>query len=192
MAGAILVGCGATAANAWLSTVLDLGSDPDGGMAKVIQALLTSLSLPMLILLVGVLPAVAEEALFRGWTLRGLRSQMSGFAAVVLSAVIFGAFHLEPERILFTGLLGLALGLMALRSGSLWPGMLAHALNNGILITLAKTGMDGPPDSFAGTLLSGSSAALGLGGLAAVGAGLALAWFGTRGRDSLPSGPPRG
>ncbi len=190
MAGALLVGCGAPAATHWLSRVT--GIVPQGGTGELVSDLVASLSAPVLVLLIAVLPAVAEETLFRGWVLRGLRSQMSGMAAVVISAVIFGAFHLEPERILFTGLLGLALGVLALRSGSLWPGVLAHALNNGILVVLAKQTLDGRTDSFAAVFISGTNGALGIGGLAAVGAGLGLAWWGSRGRDSLPTGASRG
>ena len=57
-------------------------------------------------LLGAVVVAVGEEALFRGWVLRGLRSEMSGIAAILLSSVIFGVFHMEPARIAFTAALG--------------------------------------------------------------------------------------
>jgi sodium transport system permease protein len=192
MIGALLVGCGAPAATSWLSSAFHIVPDPEGGTGKMIEALVRSLPGPSLVLLVGVIPALAEEALFRGWTLRGLRSQMSASAAVVLSSVLFGVFHIELARIAFTTALGIALAFMALRSGSLWPGVLAHALNNGILVALAKSTLDGPADSFAAELVSGTNPALGIGGLVAVAAGLAIVWKGTRGRDSLPPGAARG
>jgi sodium transport system permease protein len=186
--GGILVGCGGPAAIQWVAQALHLQpGGGDAGTGALIEKLVRDLPVAGVVLLLGVLPAVAEETIFRGWVLRGLRSQMSGFAAVVISSVIFGAFHLEPERIALTAAFGLALGYLALRSGSLWPGVLAHGLHNGILVGLGKGATEG---SFAGDLLGGSNPAFGLAGLAAVAAGLALAWFGTRrGGDSLPGAP---
>jgi sodium transport system permease protein len=192
LAAAVLVGAGFSLGTPWLSRVAGLAPEEGTQTAKILEQLVLGLPGYALVLLLGVLPAVAEESLFRGWTLRGLRSQMSGFAAVVLSAVMFGAFHLEPERIAFTGALGLALGFLALRSGSLWPGVLAHALFNGTTVVLAKAtteagGATGTP----ATILTGESAAWGLGGLAAAAAGIALAWAATRpARDSLPATAP--
>jgi sodium transport system permease protein len=188
MLGALLLGCGTAAATPWLTGVLGLDPVQESETAKLLKKLLASLPGPALVLLLGVLPAAAEETLFRGWTLRGLRSQMSGFAAVVLSSVLFGAFHLEPERIAFTTVLGLALGFLALRTGSLWPGVLAHALHNGISVAVAKYA---GPGGFWEEMGSGGSPALGAAGLAAAALGLALAWAATRrpARDSLPAAP---
>ncbi len=184
LAGALLIGCGAPAATSWLVRALGLVPESDAGTGAMIESLVRGLGAPALVLLLAVLPALAEEALFRGWVLRGLRSQMSGPAAILLSSVMFGAFHLEPERIAFTAALGLALGFLALRTGSLWPGVLAHALNNGILVALAKTA---GPGSFGGTLVGGTSAGLGVAGLAAVAAGVALVGVSSgHGRRSSP------
>jgi sodium transport system permease protein len=190
-AGALLLGCGSAAATPWLTHVLGAEPRPDGKTAAILEKLVRENSGLVLVLLLGVLPALAEEALFRGWSFRGLRSQMSGLAAVVLSSVLFGAFHLEPERIAFTTALGLALGFMALRTGSLCPGILAHALHNGITVGLAKSSLDAAPGSFPARFLGGGDAALGAAGLAAAAAGLALVWFATRApaRDSLPPAP---
>jgi len=82
----------------------------------------------------GVLPAVCEELFFRGFVLSGLRSSFRGrFAttrAVVASAGLFALFHIFPEKYLPTFLMGLVLGFLCARTGSIWPGMIAHAVNN--------------------------------------------------------------
>jgi sodium transport system permease protein len=188
--GGLLLGCGSAAATPWLSQVFGIVPRSDGGTAALLERLVRGHSATVLVLLLGVLPAFAEEALFRGWSFRGLRSQMSGTAAVVLSAVLFGAFHLEPERMAFTTALGLALGFLALRTGSLCPGILAHALHNGITVAFAKASLDGAPDGLPALVLGGESAALGAAGLAVAAAGLALTWLATRrGGDSLPGAP---
>jgi sodium transport system permease protein len=85
-------------------------------------------------LVFGVLPAVCEELFFRGFVLSGLSSAFRGRGAearaVVLSSVLFAVFHIFPEKWLPTFLVGLLLGFLAIRTGSIWPGMLAHAINN--------------------------------------------------------------
>ena len=159
--GAVLLGCGSVAATPWLSHALGVVPEGESAMADFLERLVRGQSGPMLVLLAGVLPAVAEEALFRGWVFRGLRSEMTGLSAVVLSAVIFGVFHMEPERIAFTTALGLGLGFLALRSGSLWPGIVAHALHNGITVWLAKAGIDATTETFPVRVLSGGDAAPG-------------------------------
>ncbi len=99
--------------------------------------------LPLLWLTLAVVPAFCEEWFFRGLFLSALRTRLRAWAAVSLSAVAFGAMHvlvrdsLLPERIVPSAALGLALGTVCVRSGSLWPGVLLHAIHNGLLLTLA-------------------------------------------------------
>jgi len=89
----------------------------------------------------AVVPALCEEILFRGFLQSGLvRLFESRPVGVAITALVFALFHLDPWR--FTGVLvlGLFLGALAQRTGSLLPGMLAHALNNILSITLASWG----------------------------------------------------
>jgi len=80
--------------------------------------------------------------LFRGPILRGLRTRAGPVAAVALTGLLFGVFHLELSRILPTALLGILLSLVALESGSILPAMLAHFLNNASLVVLATLRVD--------------------------------------------------
>jgi sodium transport system permease protein len=92
--------------------------------------------------LVALTPAVCEEALFRGPILRGLRSQLSPAASVLLTGLLFGLFHLDVARILPASLLGVLLSFIALESGSILPAMLAHFTNNAILVVLSYYRLD--------------------------------------------------
>jgi membrane protease YdiL (CAAX protease family) len=83
------------------------------------------------LLMMAVLPAVCEETLFRGFILTGFRKQWGATRAVILTAVIFGLFHLSPYRYLPTGLLGLLIGAVVIWTGSLYAGMVAHFIVNG-------------------------------------------------------------
>jgi sodium transport system permease protein len=87
-------------------------------------------------------PAICEEVFFRGAVLRGLRSGLRPWTAIVTCAVMFGFFHVDVSRLLPTTLLGLMLSWIALRTRSLWPSVLAHFLNNAFVVVLAAFGFD--------------------------------------------------
>ena len=86
-------------------------------------------------------PAVCEEFFFRGFVLGSL-NQLKPWGAVLVSAVLFGLMHvltsnvLMIERFLPTTLIGILLAMIALRTKSIWPGMIFHAIHNGLQFTL--------------------------------------------------------
>lgn len=90
----------------------------------------------------ALIPAIFEEFFFRGFVYSSLQ-QLSRPAAILISAVLFGLFHvvvgsvLAIERFLPTTLMGLFLGWLAYRSASLWPGIILHAAHNGLLLMTA-------------------------------------------------------
>jgi len=79
---------------------------------------------------VALVPALAEEFMFRGFVLSGLRSRMGAARAVVASALLFGLFHLNIYQLVFATLAGLVLGALALRTRSLLPPVLFHLTTN--------------------------------------------------------------
>jgi sodium transport system permease protein len=80
--------------------------------------------------------AVVEELFFRGYLFSALRTRTSARTTLLVSALLFGLFHLvtpsprPAERFLVTTLLGLLLGWVCWRSGSIFPGMLLHVCHN--------------------------------------------------------------
>ncbi|MEZ6070861.1 MAG: type II CAAX endopeptidase family protein [Pirellulales bacterium] len=96
--------------------------------------------LPLVLLAAAIAPAVCEELFFRGYLLSALRSSFPRWRAIVTSAIVFGVFHLlmngvvAPERFVSSSLLGLVLGWLCVRSGSIFPGMVLHATHNGFLV----------------------------------------------------------
>lgn len=85
--------------------------------------LLTALS----IVVVGPL---AEELVFRGIIQTRLERAMPVWAAVVLQAVLFGVTHGTPVQMAYAFLMGLVFGLLRSRTGSILPGLAAHAAFN--------------------------------------------------------------
>ena len=88
-------------------------------------------------LVIAVTPAVCEELLFRGLIFSGLR-RLGAWPAVLVSALLFGLAHASIYRLLPTLVLGVVLGVLRWRSGSVVPGIVMHAVNNGLIGTLTQ------------------------------------------------------
>ena len=76
---------------------------------------------------------IAEEVVFRGAVLRTLLDifgSRTHWAAIVFSALVFGAIHLNLAQGTHAFLVGLLLGWMYYRTGSILPGVLFHWVNN--------------------------------------------------------------
>ena len=84
----------------------------------------------MLFLPVVVVAPVAEELFFRGLVLRGYARRYGFPKAVWGSAVLFAVFHLNPWQAVLALPLGLAFAWLVLRTGSLVPAILGHAMVN--------------------------------------------------------------
>ena len=78
-----------------------------------------------------VMPAVAEELLFRG-AFQGLMRPCGSAAAIFAPALLFGVLHLDLAQGLTAFACGVFLGWLAERSGSILPGMLLHLVNNAL------------------------------------------------------------
>jgi sodium transport system permease protein len=93
------------------------------------------------ILIFALIPAICEEFAFRGFILSGLEHQHRIRSAILLSALMFGFLHvlLSLFQQLFNAtLLGIVLGLLAVRSRSIFPGILFHFLNNAFAVALGS------------------------------------------------------
>lgn len=76
-----------------------------------------------------VMPAIAEELLFRG-AFQGLMRPCGSAAAIFAPALLFSVLHLDLAQGLTAFACGVFLGWLAERSGSILPGMLLHLVNN--------------------------------------------------------------
>lgn len=85
-------------------------------------------------LAVGLLAPVAEEMVFRGAILKALLNspRLSAAAAVCLSALLFALIHFNPAQLPHAFLVGLLLGWMYYRTGSILPSVAYHWVNNSV------------------------------------------------------------
>jgi membrane protease YdiL (CAAX protease family) len=111
---------------------------------RKLRAVETAVGPTLLVLCVTVVPAVCEELLFRGLLLAGLRRSLGDAGAVLASAFCFAALHLSPERFLAQFAVGILLGMLVVRSGSLWPAVVLHGLHNLGVIALSTAIQNGP------------------------------------------------
>lgn len=93
-----------------------------------------TMSLWQIIFFLAVMPGICEEIAFRGVLLHGLRQRLSPIRAALVVGTIFGLFHVSLFRIIPTGYLGVIFAGVVLMTGSIYPAMLWHALNNGIAL----------------------------------------------------------
>lgn len=118
----------------WLAHGRTLSQDVSvmGGQASpAIRVLLA-------VLMVCVAPLV-EELIFRGVLLSGLMQRMQAGWAILVSALVFGLMHLADFGFVWYAIpalagLGVVLAWLRLRSGSLWPAVVAHATNNALAV----------------------------------------------------------
>lgn len=138
------------------------------------------------VLVIAVLPGVCEELVVRGVFLPSLAQALGagrgGGLAILVSALLFAAIHLDAYRFLFTFALGIVFGFVRLRTGSLWPSVLAHAGLNTLTFVVAPF-VDDPTQPYTPQPLLGVACLL---------AGAAVSWPLLRalGR-SVDSPPPR-
>ena len=82
------------------------------------------------ILLVGFLPAICEEIIFRGMIFKGLRRTFSPFAASAITALLFALMHQNIIQFIYPFVLGFALCLVMEKTNNLLYTMLIHLFNN--------------------------------------------------------------
>jgi ABC-2 type transport system permease protein/sodium transport system permease protein len=99
--------------------------------------------MPLLVLFSVVVPALVEELFFRGFLFGAVRRVCGGWTTIVGTALAFGLLHvvmggaLGLNQFLPSTLMGLILGWVRHQSGSLIPGMILHAVHNGLLMVAA-------------------------------------------------------
>jgi membrane protease YdiL (CAAX protease family) len=142
---------------AWLPMIYIVG-----GLALAAVFGLPPVSVLLLILLNTLFVGFSEELMFRGALLQAFRSVTSIWPAVLLSSVAFGAIHslnvfvtgdlkaalIQSSAALLSGVIFIAL---RLRTGSLWPSIILHALWDFATFTLGAStklarGGDAAPD----------------------------------------------
>lgn len=101
-------------------------------------------SAAQLLLTVAIAAPLLEELLFRGIVLRSLEKVLPAWVSIALSAILFGAYHMNPAQAVYATGMGIVAGIIYYKTDCLQYPILVHAANNFIgamqSFILSKTG----------------------------------------------------
>lgn len=97
---------------------VDYGDNPTGFFGFMLTFISTA-----------IIPPLTEEFAFRGIVLGSLKKYGNAFA-IITSAIIFGVIHGNFQQMPFAFLVGLVLGFVTVKTGSIWTAVIIHAFNN--------------------------------------------------------------
>jgi uncharacterized protein len=148
----------------WMNSVQTWMQETEDQADKITKAFLGIQSVSGLLVnlfVIGILPAVGEELLFRG-IIQQLFKKLTNnaHAGIWISAALFSALHLQFFGFLPRMLLGAMFGYMLEWSGTLWLPIIAHFVNNATAVVayyLAERGIIGTDIEQIGTSSDGTS-----------------------------------
>jgi len=122
---------------------------------NVLSTLADSLSLPGLVFVLAVLPAIGEELVFRGVIGRGLVARCGVVRGVFVTSLLFAVAHLHPAHQVSVFPLGVLLHVIYLATRSILAPVLLHFLVNGWAAVLAKASVSMQDPGKGNELLTG-------------------------------------
>ena len=106
-----------------------------------LSSMFTSSSMIVAIVVVGIAPAICEEAVFRGVLFNSIWNQTHGkWIPILVTAAVFGLFHGSIIGFFLTFLLGIVLGYLVYETNNMFYNVMFHAINN-IIPVLVLYGM---------------------------------------------------
>jgi ABC-2 type transport system permease protein/sodium transport system permease protein len=151
-----------------------LGSEHEKRFAELLASW-RGISPVLIVFVYALVTPICEELFFRGYLFSALRAYTGAKTAIFGSALLFGLFHVvfAFDRLVPSTLLGIVLGWVCWRTGSVFPGMIMHACHNGFLVLVSYyekeitgQGWFNPNQShLPWTWLVGAGVTAGLGGL---------------------------
>jgi len=108
------------------------------GQLEGLQAMFVSPPLWQALAVIALAPAICEELAFRGFILSGFRHLGRKWRAILFSAVFFGLAHGMLQQSIIAGIVGTVIGYIAVQTGSIWPGIAFHFVNNSIGVLVAR------------------------------------------------------
>ncbi len=111
--------------------------DQLAGLTEFLTNFETPTQFAVAMVVIGILPAIGEEVLFRGVLQRKLMEHwVSPHLAIWVAAAIFSAIHVQFYGFIPRMLLGALFGYLYYWSGSLWVAIFAHFVNNGFMVLM--------------------------------------------------------
>ncbi len=118
----------------WQIILILFGYIPSG--ENVLPAQFSPIYFLLSVFITAVLPAFCEEFANRGGLLTVMRSTHSKNKTILLIGIAFGLFHQNITQVFYTAVLGALLAYLVLETGSVFPAILVHFMNNFISVYL--------------------------------------------------------
>jgi membrane protease YdiL (CAAX protease family) len=131
--------------HAWLERILPTPPAVERSLERMIVPAQGARALVVDLAGFALVPALAEELLFRGVVFGALRPRLGAVGAVVGSAVAFALYHGSIYRLIPALVGGLFLGGVRAGSRSLWPALAFHFANNVVVVVALRAGWSAPP-----------------------------------------------
>jgi len=106
------------------------------------------------IFLIVVLPSFCEEFAMRGIFLNSMRTIFLNTTAVIILGLSFGLFHQNIRQFFPTFVAGVIMGILTIKTGSVWPAVIVHAVNNGIAVVFDYASFYGWGNGFVDNLFA--------------------------------------
>ena len=112
---------------------------------ELIERILGSdIGLPSTVFALAITPAICEELLFRGYLQRQFERSFGIAGGIAATGILFGVYHFRLTQVIPLAVLGIFLGWLVWRTGSLWAPILVHFLNNAFAIAAASAAAANP------------------------------------------------
>lgn len=105
---------------------------PDPMVEELFKNITMNEAVPF-VLFIALVPGIVEELLFRGYVQRRLLERWTPGLAITVTSLLFAIVHVQPHHVVLAFPIGLWLGLVAWKTGSVYPSMFCHAFINGSL-----------------------------------------------------------
>ena len=102
-------------------------------MESMTNKLVEAKSLPefiLVVIVIAITPAICEEFLFRGLVFRNFEKIVPASKAIFFTGLLFALFHFHPFNIIPLTALGIFLTFIVYHSGSIYPAVICHFINN--------------------------------------------------------------
>ncbi len=119
-----------TAVGLGFAYLVALALDSSVSEEQLYKQMTIGLAVPF-VLFISLVPGFMEELFFRGYIQRRLLQRWPAGTAILVTSLLFAMLHVAPAQVAFAFPLGIWLGVVAWRTGSIWPGVVCHAFVNG-------------------------------------------------------------
>lgn len=130
--GALFAVFGMVSINITLSYILTSLFPVSADNVETMFSIIMDGNVVSVILVTAVTPAVCEEMLFRGFIYHSMKARYRVSVSIGIVAVLFGIYHMSLIRFIPTAISGLILCCVVYKTGSIYPSMMMHFINNAL------------------------------------------------------------